>query len=111
MQFIPATTASLLIVCLVGVLAQRPDQLAPNGAALFQRTCSGCHASDDSGAPSPEALAGRSPQAILDALTAGSMRYQGLALSGPERRAVAEYITGRSIRGTVTGATRGRCVK
>ena len=50
---------------------------------------------------SPEVLHGRSPQAILDALTAGSMKYQGLALSGEERRAIAEYLTGRKLRGAV----------
>jgi hypothetical protein len=37
------------------------------------------------------------------------MRYQGLALGGAERRAVAEFITGRSIRGPVAGDASGRC--
>jgi len=54
-------------------------------------------------------MRGRSPQAIIDALTSGSMKYQGLALSGAERRAVAEYITGRRLRGTVSGTTAGLC--
>src|SRR5436309_1216510 len=112
MRFIPATTTSVVIVCLIGVLAQQPDRPPPaDGAALFRRACSGCHAGDDTAAPSQEALAGRSPHAILDALTAGSMRYQGLGLSGAERRAIAEFVTGRSIRGTIVGATMGRCVK
>ncbi len=56
-----------------------------------------------------DALRSRSPQAIIDALTSGAMRYQGLSLSGAERRAVAEYITGRAIRGSVAGDTIGRC--
>jgi len=30
-----------------------------------------------------------------DALTGGAMRYQGLSLSGAERRAVAEFLSGR----------------
>ena len=51
----------------------------------------------------------RSPQAIVDALTSGSMRYQGLPLSGAERRAVAEWIAGRSIRGAIAGDSAGRC--
>ena len=54
--------------------AQRRDPVRDN--------CSGCHSPDDARAPSPEVLRGRSPQAIIDALTAGSMKYQGLALSG-----------------------------
>ncbi len=39
------------------------------------------------------------------------MRYQGLALSGAERRAIAEFITGRKLRGTVAGNTAGTCAK
>ncbi|HXI30679.1 MAG TPA: PQQ-binding-like beta-propeller repeat protein, partial [Vicinamibacterales bacterium] len=41
--------------------------------------------------------------------TSGAMRYQGLALSGDERRAVAEYLAGRKLRGTVAGVTTGAC--
>jgi polyvinyl alcohol dehydrogenase (cytochrome) len=101
----------LITVAVAALLGQPPDVPPPNGAALFRSACSGCHNDDEPSAPSPEALAGRSPQAILDALTAGSMRYQGLAFSGSERRAIAEYLAGRAIRGTVAGATAGRCVK
>jgi polyvinyl alcohol dehydrogenase (cytochrome) len=106
-----AALAAACVFCSIAVAAQAPATVPVNGAAVFQTACAGCHSDADSGAPSHEALAGRSPQAIVDALTAGSMRYQGLALSGAERRAVAEYLTGRTIRGTVTGATIGRCVK
>jgi polyvinyl alcohol dehydrogenase (cytochrome) len=76
---------------------------------LFVEHCSGCHNADDPRAPSPEALHGRSPQAVLDALTAGSMKYQGLALSGEERRAIAEYVTGRRLRAPLIGGTIGNC--
>jgi len=37
------------------------------------------------------------------------MRYQGLSLSGSERRAIAEYLTGRAMGGDPTGTTVGRC--
>lgn len=39
------------------------------------------------------------------------MRYQGLGLSGAERRAVAEFVTGREMRGSVAGDTAGRCAR
>jgi polyvinyl alcohol dehydrogenase (cytochrome) len=94
------------------VLRQPQDAATPSrGAALFEGHCSGCHNGDDPRASSPDALGGRSPQAIVDALTSGSMRYQGLALSGDERRAIAEYLTGRKLRGTVAGTTAGMCDK
>jgi polyvinyl alcohol dehydrogenase (cytochrome) len=101
----------LLLVCVAVVTAQRSSAPPPDGAALFDRSCRSCHNGDDPRAPAADAMAGRSPQAIVDALTSGSMRYQGLALSGAERRAVAEFLTGRSLRGTVVGATAGRCAR
>jgi len=88
---------------------QERGRQAIDAAALFDRSCRACHDGGDPRAPSVDALAGRSPQAILDALTSGSMRYQGLALSGGERRALAEFLTGRTLRGTVAGTTTGLC--
>ena len=110
--------ARALAAAFVGVIAFNPavlssrqarDRQTVDAAALFDRACSTCHNGDDPRAPSVESLHGRSPRAILDALTSGSMRYQGLALSGDERRALAEFLTGRTLRGTVSGATAGRC--
>ncbi|HMF95569.1 MAG TPA: PQQ-binding-like beta-propeller repeat protein [Vicinamibacterales bacterium] len=100
----------MLLGVLVRPAASRQGGDPPSAAAnLFDRSCSSCHNGDDPRAPTLEALRGRSPQAILDALTSGSMRYQGLALSGEERRAVAEYLSGRKLRGTVAGVTSGAC--
>jgi polyvinyl alcohol dehydrogenase (cytochrome) len=83
---------------------------APDGKAVFARECSTCHTgAPDTRAPAPEVLARRSPEAILSALTAGGMRPQGGRLTGAERRAVAEFLTGRALGGDVTGAEFGRC--
>lgn len=83
---------------------------APDGSAVFQRECAQCHNGvAENRAPSPEVLKRRSPEAILSALTAGGMRPQGGRLTGAERRAVAEYLTGRVLGGDVTGAQFGRC--
>ena len=53
--------------------------------------------------------AARSPEAIVESLVNGAMRVQGARLSGAERRAVAEFLTGRTIGGDVSGAGSGRC--
>lgn len=96
-------------VCVAGApaLAQSP---APDGQAVFQATCAVCHGAADSRAPNPDGFRNRSPESVVEALTGGTMRYQGLKLSGAERRAVAEYLTGKKI-GTVdfTGSAVGRC--
>ena len=83
----------------------------PDGAKLFETNCRSCHDGNDARAPSIEALRPRGPQAIVDALTSGSMRYQGLHLSGVERRAIAEFISGRKLRGALGAPTLGRCAK
>lgn len=88
---------------------QARRQSAPDGARLFEASCRSCHDGSDARAPSLEALRDRSPRAIVDALTSGSMRYQGLPLGGAERRAIAEYLTGRTLGGSASGATLGRC--
>jgi polyvinyl alcohol dehydrogenase (cytochrome) len=83
---------------------------APDGAAIFAKNCTSCHTgAADTRAPAPDVLRQRSPEAILSALTAGSMRPQGGILSGAERRAVAEYLSGKSLGGDVTGAATAQC--
>lgn len=83
-----------------------------DGASLFAARCASCHQSaGDSRAPSIDALKERSPEAIIDALTGGAMRYQGLSLSGAERRAIAEHVTGKAAGAGVTAADAGRCGK
>jgi polyvinyl alcohol dehydrogenase (cytochrome) len=82
----------------------------PDGSAIFLRECASCHnGAADSRAPAREVLAQRSPEAILVALTAGSMRPQGSRISGSERRAVAEFLSGKRLTGDVAGAAIGRC--
>jgi polyvinyl alcohol dehydrogenase (cytochrome) len=69
-----------------------------------------CHdGAEGARAPKLEVLRQRSPEAILSALTAGGMRPQGARLTGAERRAVAEYVTGKAFGSDITGASVGRC--
>jgi polyvinyl alcohol dehydrogenase (cytochrome) len=51
----------------------------------------------------------RPPEAVIEALVNGSMRAQGSTMTGPERRAVAEFVTGKAMGGDVIGASVGRC--
>jgi polyvinyl alcohol dehydrogenase (cytochrome) len=89
------------------VCAQVPSL---NGEMLFQGLCAGCHnGATDSRAPAPDVLRQRSAASILEVLANGAMRVQGATLSGPERRAIAEYLGGTTLAGDPTGASRGRC--
>lgn len=104
------TVAWPLILILSVALPGHAAERELSGEQLFQRDCAACHiTSSESRAPSPEQLAEHSPQAIVRALTDGAMRYQGYALSGAQRRAVASYLTGKPWGSDVTGAESGRC--
>jgi len=98
-----------VLSCLAIVPAVAGAQ-APSGDRVFEARCASCHnGQPDSRAPSLEALHARTPQAVLDALVNGAMRVQGAQMNGADRRAVAEYITGKSVADDVTGAATGRC--
>lgn len=102
--------AFLVPVAACAALAAQAPAAESGGAAIFQKNCASCHdGAAGSRAPSPDVLKQRSPESILSALTAGGMRPQGGRLSGSERRAVAEYLSGKSFGSDITGATTGRC--
>ena len=85
---------------------------APAGRAVFDKACAACHTGTDPRAPSLEALRLRTPESIVESLAAGLMRQQGAALADAERRAVAEFLTGRApASGTAVGSgpLAGRC--
>ena len=81
-----------------------------SGEAVFRRVCATCHlglaqieggnagtaSALDAHAVPREFLRRYPPQAILTALVSGKMQAQGVALSDAERRAVAEFASGRS---------------
>ena len=70
----------------------------PDGEALFGEHCAQCHLQN----AVPRALAlgnmrALAPETIVRALTDGAMEPQGSELSAAERRAVAEFVSGRRI--------------
>jgi polyvinyl alcohol dehydrogenase (cytochrome) len=88
----------------LGAMSHVRGQEQADGAAVYGKACAQCHdQSSTTRAPSPDALRARSPESIVDALTGGAMRYQGLSLTGVERRSVAEYLTGKKLGGDLTG--------
>ena len=107
-----ATLASAAVVVLSCLGPQSATAQTPGGAQVFERSCASCHAAaatTASRAPGLEVLSARTPQAIIDSLVTGAMRVQGSRLSGAERRAVAEFVTGAKVGGDVSGTSAGRC--
>jgi polyvinyl alcohol dehydrogenase (cytochrome) len=90
----------LLLVGCFSVLAPavataQTASTAPNGEALYRQHCAGCHNGTMPRMPSRDALKTLTPEHVETALSSFSMRRQGAPLSVAERRAVAEYVTGR----------------
>jgi polyvinyl alcohol dehydrogenase (cytochrome) len=79
------------------------------GQDAYQKACAKCHDNSASHAPPLASLRGRTPESILNVMISGSMRYQSLHLSGAERRAIAEYVTGKPFGTDMTGASIGQC--
>jgi len=98
-----------MALLVVSPLTAQQDEEA-DGEALFEVYCASCHRGKVSvRAPSTDALAEFSPEAIVLALTNGPMRLEGSRIGGSERRAIAEYLTGQNFGGRVDGVETGWC--
>ncbi len=78
------------------VLFGRPG-IAADGATVFQQTCASCHESASNRAPGRDALQAMSPENVLSAMESGSMVSIALNLPAVDRRAVAEYVTAKTL--------------
>ena len=68
---------------------------APSGEAVYKQNCAACHEGNLPRMPTRAALRELTPEHVETALSSFSMRRQGASLSSAERRAVAEFVTGR----------------
>ena len=86
------------LVCFAAFLALALPAAAqaPDGEAIYRQHCAGCHNGTLPRMPNREALKTLTPEHVETVLSSFSMRRQGALLTGAERRAVAEYVTGRS---------------
>ena len=70
------------------------------GEVVYRQTCAVCHDARVPRAPDPYILRVMPPTAIYRALTTGAMRVQAQGLGDDDRRAVAEYLSGRPLAAT-----------
>jgi polyvinyl alcohol dehydrogenase (cytochrome) len=82
----------LLLFCSAGILS------AQDGASVYRAACASCHDAGLQRAPSRAALLAMSPERVLASLESGSMISMTAARTATERRAVAEFVTGKSFQ-------------
>jgi len=69
---------------------------AEDGATLYKRICAACHDTGFERAPNRQALRAMSPERVLAALEGGVMVSMTAGRTAVERRAIAEYVTGKT---------------
>lgn len=79
-----------------------------DGAAVYTDNCASCHDQPTGRTPSKDALKDRTADAIHLALSSGSMAMQGVSLSVAEKKAVSEYLSGKTL-GTASAQVAGLC--
>ena len=86
-----AACLALLFVSVVPLFAQ-------DGASVYRAACGSCHDAGIDRAPTRSALMAMTPERVLASLESGSMISMTAARSAAERRAVAEFVTGKSLQ-------------
>ena len=70
---------------------------AQDGAGLYAQHCSQCHDGGLPRVPGRRVLSGMEPDRILAALETGTMRTQGAQRSAAEKRAIAAFLSGKTV--------------
>jgi len=78
-----------------------------DAAAVYQKDCAACHDQPTGRTPPRDALKDRTPEAILQSMTTGTMAVNAIALSIAEKRAVSEYLAGKALGSS--SAVAGKC--
>src|SRR5580765_8256000 len=99
-------------VSLVMLLLNSAMAAAQDGAALYRRDCAACHDMGVDRAPAREALQGMTAERVLNALENGPMLSMASRETGAERRAIAQFVTGKPLSArdlTTTPASSALC--
>ena len=89
-----------LLYCAIGYLAMFLSTAgvlaAEEPATIYTQSCAGCHDSGVNRAPARDTLRQMQPERVLAALESGGMISMANRRSPAERRALAEFVTGKS---------------
>src|SRR5678815_6201455 len=82
------------ISCAAVAHAQTPS---PDGADLYKRNCAQCHDNGTNRAPNRDSFKALTAERVRAAMETGSMITMANNRTAPERRAIAEFLTGKPI--------------
>src|SRR5215831_17385729 len=93
MAAMPRHLATLILAGLTFSTSAR----AQDGAALYRRDCAACHDMGVDRAPSRDTLQTMTAERVLAAMESGPMISMASRDSGADRRAIAQYVTGKTL--------------
>ena len=70
---------------------------AEDGRAIYNAMCAQCHEDVTVGAPDMASMSEMSARAVVASLETGKMREQGAGLNDAGKRAVAEWVSGKTL--------------
>src|SRR6187397_3487115 len=85
---------SIIAFGCLALLAAAPAS-ADDGPTLYKQLCSTCHDTGAARAPARDVLQQMTPERVLTALESGAMLSMASGRTGVERRAIAEFVTGK----------------
>src|SRR5215470_15718099 len=85
-----------LMPCMFFLFAGAAELAAEDAAAIYRQSCASCHETGENRAPTRDALRGMRPERVLAAMESGPMISMANRRTSAERRAVAEFLTGKS---------------
>jgi polyvinyl alcohol dehydrogenase (cytochrome) len=80
-----------LVICAIAWPASADD-----GPTLYKQLCATCHDTGLARAPTRDVLQAMTPERVLTALESGAMLSMAAGRTGVERRAIAEFVTGKT---------------
>jgi len=98
--------ATLILAC---ATATAVHAQAPDPEAVYKTNCASCHDQPQGRTPPRDALKERTPEAILTAMTSGSMAVQAINIAPADKRRLAELLSGKTFSAAAADEPSGVC--
>src|SRR5215831_1040878 len=93
------------VFTVLAVLTLASPAAGQDGAVLYRRDCATCHDMGVDRAPSRETLQTMTAERVLAAMESGPMISMASRDSGADRRAIAQFVTGKTLSARETSMT------